>query len=356
VKNKKDKVTTVATLIRESWEIWNHLVKNAGMNTIYYDNEFLNGNSSFNGLSHHLGFKVDKNTITDRLRKHHISAERFIGAFFKVLQPYAQMMNDLCVFFANYKVKSTNDSLKIVFDFGSVTEQLDFDLKNFRSVLTQYTKIKKKITFYHVPNVWALHHFFDKETYVAKEQIRNRKVSKWLDAYEKGKRLPPEVTLHITGYNELDFQLQRVLDLWSDYVRTCNVITDNVREFYGKLNQQDGRRQGLENSDPLFTDDVDLNSSWSTANLGAESDHWSETLIRLLFAKIEALQKMTTKDRDVSAASLETSLQSYFDGLARSEREIDNVVEELTDLLNLPIWKKRYELYSTWIMSVIDQS
>jgi hypothetical protein len=355
LKNKKISITTVAQPIQESWEIWNHLTKN-GLDTIYYDNEFLNGNSSFNGLSHYLGFKVDKNTITDRLRKNKVSAERFIGAFFKVLQPYAQMMNDLCIFFSTYKVKSTNESIKIVFDFDNVKEQLDFNLANFRSVLTNYTKIKKKVTFYNVPNVWALHSFFEQSRHVDKSQIKNNKAVDWLSAYDKGKMLKPELTIPITGYSGLDVQLQRVLDLWSDYVNACRDITENTREFYGKLSQLENDSEVSENNDQLIGEDIDLNVTWNLTNLRAESDRWTATMIELLFVQIESLQKLPKKDRDESAGRLETDLQSYFDGLPKSEKEMEDVVKELTDLLNLPVWKKRYELYSTWVMSVIDES
>jgi len=356
MKKKKSKVAAADLPTRESWEIWNHLVKNAGFDTVYYDEEFLNGNSSFNGLSQYLGFKVDKTNVVERLKKHKVSAEKFIGAFFNVLQPYAQMMNELCVFFSNHKVKETNECLQIVFDFGNMTDQLDFNIENFRSVLTSYTKIKKKVTYYHVPNIWGLHHIFRYESRVNKHQIADRKAVAWLEAYENGKYLKPELSMPETGYKGLDLQLQRVLDLWADYVNTCRSYDENIRDFINKFYNRKSESKGYDQHTEQITDSIDLTLGWGSDNLRAELDRWSATMIELLFGDVEYLNKMTGKDRDHSAAVLEASLQSYFEGLPKSEAEIEDVVTELTELLNLPIWKKRYELFSTWILSALDQA
>ena len=347
---KKSKSANLGTPVTESWEIWNHLM-NTGLDTIYYDNEFLNGNSSFNGLSNYLGFGIDKNNIVERLKKNTVSAEKFIGAFFKVLQPYAQMMNDICIFFSNHKVKGTNETLKIVFDFGNITENLDFNLENFRSVLTNYTKVKKKVTYYHVTSVWALHSIL-RNFPITNEKIANRKAKKWLDAYDSDRYLKPELELSATGYDDLDLQLQRVLDLWNDYVNTCRSYSENVSEFRTKFrsqNSDDDRGQQPSGR-------IDLTLGWSANQLGAEMDRWSASIIELLFGFVESLAGMPERDRDRIAESQQMALQNYFNGLPKSEAEIEDVVTELTELLNMPVWKKRYELFSTWMLSALDQA
>jgi len=356
MKKKKSSVIQDAPPIRESWEIWDTLTKNAGLDTVYYDNEFLNGNTSFNGLSHYLGFKVDKKTITEKLKKHKVSAEKFIGAFFKVLQPYAQMINDLCVFFSDHKVKKTNESLKIVFDFGNVSEQLDFNLENFRSILLNYTKVRKKVTFYQIPNIWNLHEIFGPHSYVDKVNIGDKKATTWLESYREGKISKPELTFKPTGYKGLDLQLQRVLDLWADFVNTCRTYTENVNELWGKLFQAKKEQKDIGKRSDEYENAANLTLEWSINNLQAESDHWSATMIELFYRRLQSLSKMLGADKDDNAADLEESLQNYFESLPKNEKEYDDVVEELTELLNLPVWKKRYELFSTWIFSVMDQA
>jgi hypothetical protein len=357
VTKSRKKPKTSSAPIQNSWEIWTYLAKNAGLDSVYYDNEFLDGNSSFNGLSQHLGFKVDKENIVSRLQKHKVSAEKFIGAFFKVLQPYAQMMNDLCVFFSNHKVNETNESLKIVFDFGKVSEQIDFNLENFRSILTTYTTVKKKLTYYHVDSVWELHEIFrSPKTPVDRKSIADKKARKWVEAYDNNQFLKPDLVAPVTGYNGLDLQLKRVIDLWADYVITCMGYSENVQEFKSKLYHRDTeKRDGAVDQENLV-EGIDLTLGWNPDGLSAELDRWSARMIELLFGAVESINKLTGKDRDVNAANLEEALQDYFDGLPRSEAEYDDLVAELTELLNLPVWKKRYELFSTWVLSALDQT
>jgi len=353
---KKKAPATANPILTDSWEIWNYLAEKGRLDPIYYDNEFLNGNSSFNGLSHYLGFKVDKKTIIAKLKKHDVSAEKFIGAFFKVLQPYAQMMNDLCVFFSNYKVNKTNESLKIVFDFGEVTEQLDFNLQNFRTTLSTYTTIKKKVTFYHISELFDLPEIFGRHTSVDQKNLKNKKAAAWLESYRNGKYQKPDLTFEPTGYQGLDQQLNRVLDLWKDFIDTCRTYTDDVKEFLGILWEEKNRQKGNEHNSSKLSEFWDIAIGWSLDNLYAETDRWSAYMLESFYGRLEMLDRLIGPDKDGNAAALEKSLQDYFEGLPRSEKEFDDILEELIEFLNLPVWKKRYELFSTWILSVMDQA
>jgi hypothetical protein len=90
-------------ILKNSWDLWNALIGN-GLDSFFYDREFLNGNTSFDGLGTHLSLPLTKGNIVSVLKKNNVSTNTFINAFFKTLQPYAQMMNDLCEFFASYQV------------------------------------------------------------------------------------------------------------------------------------------------------------------------------------------------------------------------------------------------------------
>ena len=355
VKKKKAKTGVPIAPIRDSWEIWNHL-KSFGLDPIYYDNEFLNGSASFNGLSHYLGFKVDQKTIVAQLQKHKVSAEKFITAFFKVLLPYAQMMNELCIFFANHKVNKTNESIRIVFDFGSVTDQLDFNLENFRSTLSSYTKVKKKVTFYHLPYVYSLLRILQSNGRAGHDDIKDKKARDWLKIYEAGTYKKPDLNYPVTGHEGLDFQLNRVIDLWSDFVTTCRDLTLNVKEFYSKLSELEGEEPDQENLTGAQPDSEALLAGWSFDNLRAESDRWTAFMVEAIFGRVEYINRLKGTEKNKAANELHQSLENYFDGLPTSEKELEDLVEDLTELLNLPIWKKRYELYSTWVMAAMDQA
>jgi len=85
-------------LLNTSWEIWDFL-KKAGLDVKNYDLHIAEE------LCKGLGIPLPCKDIKMELQKRNISPELFIGAFLKAIQPYAQMMSDLCVFFYLHGVK-----------------------------------------------------------------------------------------------------------------------------------------------------------------------------------------------------------------------------------------------------------
>lgn len=116
-----------------SWEIWEFLKEKAGLDIKNYDADVVE--ELCNRLS------IPCKDIKVELMGRNISPELFVGAFLKAIQPYAQMMSDLCVFFYLHGVKRTNKEMKILFDFGKGPEDLGFDLKHFREIIWKYRRI-----------------------------------------------------------------------------------------------------------------------------------------------------------------------------------------------------------------------
>lgn len=143
-------------LLNTSWEIWDFLKEKAGLDVRNYDLHIVEE------LCKGLSIPLPCRDIKMELRKRNISPELFIGAFFKAIQPYAQMMADLCVFFYLHGVKRTNREMKILFDFGKGPEDLGFDLKHFREILWKYRKISQYVAIYgwNHNTLWSLAEIF----------------------------------------------------------------------------------------------------------------------------------------------------------------------------------------------------
>jgi len=90
-----------------------------------------------------LGFSVDE-SLDLQLAQHEVSVERFIGALFTAIQPYALMMTDLLQMFEEAGAKTTNENLSICFDFGSEEiPRLEFDVENFRDWLETWERLRQ---------------------------------------------------------------------------------------------------------------------------------------------------------------------------------------------------------------------
>ena len=122
-----------------SWKIWDFLTEKAGLDIKNYDQHIVEE------LCKRLSIPSPCKEIEGELKKRNISPEVFIGAFLKAIQPYAQMMVDLCKFFYLHGIKSTNKEMKILFDFGKGPKDLGFDLEHFREIVFKYMKIAQRV-------------------------------------------------------------------------------------------------------------------------------------------------------------------------------------------------------------------
>lgn len=342
---KKNTGIAIPTL-NHSWELWTALT-HLGLDQVYYDREFLSGSTSFDGLGQQLGLHLTKGNIVTELKKHKISVERFIDAFFKTLQPYAEMMNDLCVFFADHQVSSTNERLQVVFDFK---HPLSFDAAVFRSTLATFKTVKRKLTIYHLEDFWGLLRPF-RGHLGADEKLQNSAAQRWKTAYENGQYNSPDLPDFDTAFPDLDPLLNRTLTLWKNYVefiRTISTDVNTVKDFVRKANWPDGE---TDRQNQVLSND-DLQTGWSDRSLIAEMDNWAANMITSMYSTVEHL-KSEPASAPENAAELTKALTSFFKDMP--ETEIEDTIKELVDLLNLPVWKKRYELYSTWILSGLDK-
>jgi hypothetical protein len=240
----------------------------------------------------------------------------------------------------------------VVFDFKN--QKLSFDAENFRTTLSEYKKIKRKITLYHFTNVWELSQNFAKHGN-RKERLVESSVQTWLENYEKGTYFAPGVVMPSTGYLILDAQLNRALDLWKSYVNACREINPDVMAFKQWVAENDWRKTSIEANEDVMSAD-DLISDWNTRALINEIDNWSKIMLLDMFGTIEDLLILPTERQSKLADELNISLNKFFNNQPKTEKELDDTIKELIDLLNLPVWKRRHELFSTWILAVLDKT
>lgn len=59
------------------------------------------------------------------------------------------------------------------------------------------------------------------------------------------------------------------------------------------------------------------------------------------------------RDGKIDAQHVVAALVWFVNAVPRREEWVDKTIKELTDLLNLPAWRQRYELYSVWLGTIL---
>lgn len=280
--------------IQTAADLWDGIVTRAGLDLKSYDAPLIEELAK--------ALSISSRNFRTQLVETDVSVESLLQNLLRLLAPYARMMNDLLAFFARAGAKASADNLRIEFDFSKREKPLDFDLENFREWERRWRQGTALISFDRLDWMRAgeLRHLFIKAgtTYTVGDG-QWRAVSPATVGDGNRRVLPPPPS---TDDPELSAYLQRV---WA-FLQAC-------------------LDQSLWAGDaPLQPDGV-----WSIVR-GAHLLH-------------------TDRDR------LLPKLREIFTGAEQSTRPIPAVIEELFELLNLPIWKRRSDLYSAWVGTrVID--
>jgi hypothetical protein len=295
-----------------------------------------------------LGITQPSGNFGHDLVTHGVSAERFLIAFFQLLQPYAQLMSGLCAFFERRQLSGTGKAMRIRFDFDHTdTTGLEFDLNYFREAVMGFDKVKQLVRYFSLSHdsIWSLLKVFS-DDYTVKPH--NTAILAWDKAYREGAMVTATISLPESGFSALDAQLNRAFAIWQGFLAACADIElrpGDSFDFHGRMS--------------TFRDAIageDLVNGWDGPTLvGAVSDYWPATFVKMLFWRLEQLEVLAAGDRAVDAAAFAYELGAFLDKhTIASEQEAD-LLRELSDLLNLPVWQRRYELYGAWVLALMDE-
>jgi len=339
-------------LLKTSLEIWNFLTKKAGLDTKNYDWHIVEE------FCKQLSISLPCKDIKYELKRRNISPEVFLGAFLKTIQPYAQMMADLCSFFYLHGVKTTGKGMKILFDFGKGPKDLGFDLEHFRHILSRYTKIAQHLAIYrwNHDTLWILARIFgDYWQYTPKDLD----AKDWLFNYSQNGELKlPLPILPVTEVEEIDMWLQRTWQVWATIILECRkygLTRDDLKSYCNlRLREHPENAEELSKEDP---EKITHMNEWNPRDLlFLDIDRWPESMLRGIFGFTEKLKAIEKSERINVAKDTIQQIQELFSKIPHWEGEREILVREFLELLDLPIWNKRHELYQTWILAQIDKT
>ena len=339
--------TKTSDMLSTASDVWAFLKQSAGINLDRYDKDLPNE------LFESLRSSFSDPTATDLdslLKSNAVSVEEFLVAFFRVVQPFADMMVDLLRLFEEAAANQGKLNLAVRFNFEKDLPPLEFDLEHFR----RWQESWQRVAGTYLANLWNSNSLWQLNGLLRSmdARVRNPRMQQWLADYYKGNNRrgqwpdvePPSPR---SGIPELDAPLARVWKVWLTVVRQSKRYGPD-RERLNRLCFGENRI-GRSESHPKQDQEP-----WPLELLGGlDSDHWAASLAQGAYSKAEAISELAEPKRSREADALNQKLTELLSSLQVVEVEGESLQRTLQDFLNLPIWKQRHELYSAWISTQI---
>ena len=341
--------TKTSDMLSTASEVWAFLNQDGGLNLDSYDKEL--PNELFESLR--TSFPATTATDLDSLLKTNaVPVEDFLVAFFKVVQPFADMMVDLLRLFEEAKANQGKLNLAVRFNFDKDLPPLEFDLENFR----KWQETWQRVAGTFLANLWNYDSLWQLNGLVRSMDatVRDPRMQQWLAVYYGGTNRrghwsdvePPSPRSGIAG---LDATLERVWRVWLTVVRQSKRHGSD-RERLNRLCFGSDRIRQPE----AETESNQQREAWPIQLLGSlDSDHWAASLAQGAYAKAETISNLLGPERSRQADALNQKFTDLFDSLQVIEVEGESLQRVLQDFLNLPAWQRRHELYSAWISTQI---
>lgn len=315
-------------LITTASELWDEISKTAQFQHKEYDMNMLQ----------EIRGKLDlpsNGSMPVLLKEYGITCENLLNAVLSSMQPFAEMLNDLYTMFQKAGAQQSNHNLKIQFDFNRNKETFATDLGFFRQQIESTNRLmaasvagipmRPFILCGKIENIWQPHCLNDPRT------MYPENIQKWLQEYKACPKWSwPDYVPDkpITGYEELDKQIGL---LW----QILSVSLWKYRNEY---------KSGIEknNTEKEYAD------FWN-----AETDHWIGYYVEKVCNLLTFFRLNPPENHSDFAAFAAQKIRYILRECPMHRVTVEEIRRVITDILNLPFWKKRYELYSVWICSQI---
>jgi hypothetical protein len=326
----------VTPIISTAADAWRHLVTTAGLDPDGYDEPLAIALTDGEGL----GLRAGRN-IADELERLGITIEDFLAAFFRAMRPYGEMLRDLLDLFTEAGAQFGEHNLAVEFDFGKGND-LGFDVEQFRQWLAWWRRASESFqeTRWSQEGLWNLVRLLRRgePSHSGSPEFRQ-----WRSEYREQRCWPTtHVSLPSSGDAELDELLRRAWRLWETVMRHC---AEKSRDRDDLAQQW---RVGWNREDRESTED----DNWPIDVLGAlDSDLWPASLLEGILSTSQ--QVRVAQGGDLPLPELKAQLHELFASVPAASVQREALVLEWQAYLDLPLWKRRHELYSAWVSTQI---
>jgi hypothetical protein len=345
-------------LIETAEALWNSLNSAGRLSPKSHDKKFVEDLRK--------GLKISPDAdIGEHLRAKKIEPTPFLIAVVNALQPFSMMLNDIYAMFAEGGIRHSNDEVLIQFDFGEA-DKLKFDAENFRTALKTLEKLNSTVSLHAfkpgdlnnisggVLHALARRHpDYDASARVSDAVIIGNRNGQPVMHYDATANDAANAWInHSSGWPYLT---PPPLPQWSTGDPLGQAITplSNAVEQLcfrtSRYTSQADLRKARGSNSPQTDKRIPI-SLWSEGLLAwVQEDHLVRLYLKMLWLCHELAPK-NANDRMAFAIEIKKLISEHSEIKQKTQS-----TDALNDLLNLPIWQQRSQLYSVWLITVLKR-
>lgn len=295
-----------------TYELWEKLKLMGDFGDTYYDKSLLND-------------MLEDMMITDEKEICTLLPEELLRSFFKVISPLSFMYEDILSLFEQCKAQSSTENIEIEYKSSdSVSET--FNIEHFLHAKKSLQEIQVHqnyivLTEEQLRKLWNIrcqrNKSYDVKSIVYKE---------WKEQYFHNMNTWPAKKLdyeQIVNGCTIEEELLKAYSFWKAlfyYYRSTEIPRGGWW------------RECQKREDPLLWPEIDYCLNSILENLYLLAENYSELLME---------EQIVIKEK----------LEDFIKSLKMEVVPCDVLVEKWDQFLQLPVWKKRYEVYSIWIFT-----
>lgn len=299
-------------------------------------------------------FPRSEQRLEDELRKAPPRTEHFLEIFFGALKPFSEMLRDVVKMLEDAGARRSDDNLRIAFNFDESSPALAMTLSEFREMESFFKQVIRPV----VVRLWNSNHLFmlakevnDAVNKIAAEdlngraaKVRDSRVGTWVE--DNGR----PVWLTFPGFPRSGhLTLDDAVGLAEELIHYFNEEIQQLGATYDEFTQAMRALPWEEGDDAeraIFDKEI---ARPRRAFVQAAHDFWANFFAEKLCLGVEAVNDLTGSDKFEAAQLLAIAIRHGFELPPQRKRTIQTLEEDFRELVNLPIWKKRHELYAVWV-------
>jgi hypothetical protein len=291
-----------------------------------------------------------------------LSAEKLLRAFFATLRPFSMMKQHILEMMSAASARKGDDNIKVRFQLNESDSPLDLLLNEFREQMETIERctVVAPVRQWTTNDLWRIARVAEAQL-PERDKLQplaspaDRAIVGWIGQSRSTRRFESFPDTWRTGLDDLDRRLEVIVDLLEN-------MSSAFRRYGGDYRSARDEMERLERSARDAAPSIDGGEAGPTDPIGftlrqlyiLESDYWLAAVGEWLLRVRIAVRRAGTSD--TTAGVVISELDSIIPAVSSSTRERDQLIRQLTDILNLPVWKKRHAVYAVWIGSQIWQA
>lgn len=259
-----------------------------------------------------------------------LKPEVLFNAFFKVMSPLSMMYEDILCLFERCKAIKSSKNIEIEFQNCQLSFT-KFNIQHFIEAKRIFEEVKtsvRKINFIEnkIKKLWSLH---SGKNHNKEGIIKNKSFQNWIDEYWNKENKWPGVPL--------DFkEVARNLPIAGLLLRSFE-CWQALFDFYASTDRRNWR------------DCIDKYKGVEESLLYYESDFCLGFILFDLYYFAESYLAFSEEKKQDTRKRLTEFLEAF----EITDRYVEKNLQVWKDFLKLPVWEKRYEVYSIWVFTQI---